>query len=67
MNTVQVILHVLAGVDPSGLRTMQLHQIRCFLRTVEDLHFRRAALALGISQPSLSRAIQLLNARSAAS
>lgn len=39
---------------------MQLHQIRYFLETVDRLHFGRSAAKLGVSQPSLSRGIQLL-------
>lgn len=39
---------------------MELQQIKCFLALAETLNFTRAAEQCGISQPSLSRAIQKL-------
>ena len=39
---------------------MELSQIRCYLALAETLNFTRAAEQCGISQPSLSRAIQKL-------
>ncbi|HEV7137390.1 MAG TPA: LysR family transcriptional regulator [Steroidobacteraceae bacterium] len=39
---------------------MDLHQLRCFLATAEELHFGRAAQRLGILPSSLSRQVRLL-------
>ena len=39
---------------------MELHQVRYFLAVAEELNFTRAAEKCNVSQPSLSRAIQLL-------
>ena len=39
---------------------MEMHQVRYFLAVVQELNFSRAAEKCNVSQPSLSRAIQLL-------
>jgi DNA-binding transcriptional LysR family regulator len=41
---------------------MKIQQLRYFLVLGEELHFRRAALRLHLSQPALSRAVQQLEA-----
>ena len=39
---------------------MEMHQIRYFLAVCEELNFCRAARRCGVSQPSLSNAISVL-------
>jgi DNA-binding transcriptional LysR family regulator len=47
------------GID-IGETLVTLHQLRCFLATVEHGSFTRAAESLGLAQPSLSEQIRLL-------
>src|SRR3954447_15260170 len=48
-------------VDPrEGEFAMEMHQIRYFLAVCEELNFTRAAERCNVAQPSLTRAIKLL-------
>ena len=39
---------------------MEMHQVRYFLAVAEELNFTRASEKCNVTQPSLSRAIKLL-------
>ena len=39
---------------------MEMHQIRYFLAVADELNFTRAAAKCNVSQPSLTRAVRLL-------
>ncbi len=39
---------------------IELHQLRCFVAVAKELNFRKAAVRLNMTQPPLSRQVQLL-------
>jgi DNA-binding transcriptional LysR family regulator len=45
----------LPGIGRGSLADVELRQLRHVVAVAEHRHFRRAALALGMTQPSLSR------------
>ena len=47
-------------VDYTREIVMEMHQVRYFLAVAEELNFTRASERCNVTQPSLSRAIKLL-------
>jgi predicted transcriptional regulator len=48
------------SIDHTRETAMEMHQVRYFLAVAQELNFSRAAEKCNVSQPALSRAIQLL-------
>jgi LysR family transcriptional regulator, hydrogen peroxide-inducible genes activator len=57
VNAATIAIATTGGGDP---RHMEMHQVHYFLAVAEELNFTRAAEACNITQPTMTRAIRLL-------
>jgi DNA-binding transcriptional LysR family regulator len=53
----------LASINPGFKSMFELNQLCCFTTVAEKLHFGKAAVRLHMTQPPLSRQVQLLEQR----